>query len=136
MRRFMMPAFVLLFCGIGVGGYYFLNSSTSRKEESPTAQLADVPTDKKKILYVNSYHSGYEWSDGVTEGILHELGITRTTEGELDNSKSPFELRIVEMDTKRNASEESMAQAGLRAKQVTTPTHLTTGTTTSASAWP
>jgi len=28
---------------------------------------------KKKILYVDSYHLGYEWSDGVTIGIKSVL---------------------------------------------------------------
>jgi hypothetical protein len=59
----------------------------------------------KKILYVNSYHEGYEWSDGVTKGILSVL----------DNTD--IELKIILMDTKRNTSEGFMKQAGLKAKK-------------------
>ena len=30
---------------------------------------------KKKVLYINSYHSGYEWSDGIEKGILEVFKI-------------------------------------------------------------
>jgi ABC-type uncharacterized transport system substrate-binding protein len=59
----------------------------------------------KKILFVNSYHEGYEWSDGVTGGILSVLNNT------------DIELKIVLMDTKRNTSEDFKKKAGLKAKK-------------------
>lgn len=58
----------------------------------------------KKILYIDSYHAGYEWSDGVTTGIENVLNDTG------------IELKILRMDTKRNDSEEFGKQAGLNAK--------------------
>jgi len=59
----------------------------------------------KKILYINSYHEGYEWSDGVTKGI----------QSILDNTD--IELKIILMDTNRNTSEDFKKQAGLKAKK-------------------
>ena len=60
----------------------------------------------KKILYINSYHIGYEGSDPITESI----------QGVLKNY--PIELKIVYMDTKRNSSEEFSKAAALKARAV------------------
>jgi len=58
----------------------------------------------KKILWVNSYHEGYPWSDGIETG-LHEV---------FDGTG--VELKIVEMDTKRNPDEAFGQSAGMKAK--------------------
>jgi hypothetical protein len=46
----------------------------------------------KKVLYVDSYHEGYAWSDGITKGVKKGL------EG------TGIELKAVSMDTKRNGN--------------------------------
>lgn len=60
----------------------------------------------KKIVWVDSYHKGYEWSDGIERGIreifTEELDIT---------------LKIIRMDTKRNSSLEFGQRAAKRALQ-------------------
>lgn len=58
----------------------------------------------KKIVYVDSYHAGYEWSDGVT------AGIEKVLEG------SGAELRIIRMDTKNNTSEDFKKAAAIKAR--------------------
>lgn len=58
----------------------------------------------KKIMFVDSYHEGYEWSDGILEGI----------EGVLD--KTDVELTVVRMDTKRNTDEEYIRKTALYVK--------------------
>jgi len=73
---------------------------------------------KKKVLFVNSYHRGYDWSDGVTRGILDTFDATMKSNGEIDNSESKVTLKIFYMDTKRNKSEEFKKNAGLKAKGV------------------
>ena len=57
--------------------------------------------DKNKILWVDSYHEEYEWSQEIQEGIESVL-------------KDNVELKIHRMDTKRNP--ENAAQAALDAK--------------------
>lgn len=60
----------------------------------------------KRVLYVDSYHEGYEWSDGVTEGIrsvLDDAGVT---------------LRIFRMDTKRHTDDAYKKNAALQAKEL------------------
>lgn len=67
----------------------------------------DLPAARgKRVLFVDSYHQGYPWSDGV------ELGVRQILE------PTGVELEIVRMDTKREPSEEHMIQAGLRAMEV------------------
>lgn len=57
-----------------------------------------------KILYVDSYHEGYAWSDGITRGIRSVLGGTDT------------ELKVFRMDTKRNTRKSFMRKMAMNAK--------------------
>lgn len=50
---------------------------------------------KKKVLYINSYHTGLLWSDGIETGIKNTLR----------NSKIPIHFKRVEMDSKNNQEE-------------------------------
>jgi len=63
------------------------------------------PYTGKKILYINSYHEGYEWSDGIFAGIQGVL------------NSADVHLKTVQMDTKRNTSEAFKSEAGLAAKR-------------------
>ncbi|MHC1742509.1 MAG: ABC transporter substrate-binding protein [Syntrophobacteraceae bacterium] len=58
----------------------------------------------KKVLFIDSYHEGYDWSDGITNGIKQVF------------DGKGIELKIVRMDTKRNGDEEFKKQAGEKAK--------------------
>jgi ABC-type uncharacterized transport system substrate-binding protein len=53
---------------------------------------------------VNSYHEGYEWSDG------EEKGVHKVLDG------TGVELKFVRMDAKRNPSEESIQSAAMKVK--------------------
>ena len=59
-----------------------------------------------KILFVDSYHEGDAWSDGITAGIQQVLEGSNVT------------LRIHRMDTKRNKTEKFKKQAARKAKAV------------------
>ncbi|MDD2815131.1 MAG: ABC transporter substrate binding protein [Thiotrichaceae bacterium] len=58
----------------------------------------------KRILYVNAYHQGYPWSDGISEAIQRIL------------KNAGVELKIAYMDTKRRSTDESKRVAALRIK--------------------
>lgn len=60
----------------------------------------------KKILFIDSYHAGYAWSDGITKGIETAL------------AGSGAELKVIRMDTKRNGSDDFKKDAALKAKAV------------------
>ena len=64
------------------------------------------PLTDKKILFINSYHQGYEWSDGITQGIEETL------------KNTPVELKTVYMDTKRQRNKEKIKAMALKMKQV------------------
>jgi len=55
-----------------------------------------------RVLYVDSYHKGYEWSDGIESGVRSVLGETGVA------------LRVVHMDAKRNPGPEFARKAAGR----------------------
>ena len=59
----------------------------------------------KKVMLIDSYHEGYEWSDGIITGAKGVLG------------PKGVELKVVHMDTKRNAGDAFAKAAGLKAKE-------------------
>jgi hypothetical protein len=61
-------------------------------------------TEKKKVFFIDSYHEGYEWSDGIVRGVRSVLG-------------DSVELKIHRMDTKNNPSEDFARNAGEEARQ-------------------
>jgi ABC-type uncharacterized transport system substrate-binding protein len=60
----------------------------------------------KRVLYIDSYHEGFAWSDGITEAIQ------KTLQGHDVN------LKIHRMDTKRNPDEKYKIRAAKIAKSV------------------
>ena len=58
----------------------------------------------KRVLYVNSYHRGYEWSDGEQRGAEQVFAGTGVV------------FQALYMDTKNNPSEEFCREAGARVK--------------------
>ncbi len=101
----------------------FLNMKLARKlgikfpmELIESAHL--VSAEQKKLLFVSSYHTGYQWSDDIEKGLLKALSITVNQDGSYDTSQSEVQLRVVGMDTKRNTSVEFKQQAALAAKRI------------------
>ena len=60
----------------------------------------------KKIVLINSYHQGYPWSDGIIKGVRSAFA-----------KHEPVLFKLINMDTKRNASEWFKKQAGVKAKE-------------------
>ena len=58
----------------------------------------------KKVLFIDSYHEGYAWSDGITRGVQTILRGTGV------------DLKVIRMDTKRNTSDDFKKAAALKAK--------------------
>ena len=71
---------------------------------SVSVQAADFAG--KKVLFIDSYHEGYPWSDGITEGVKAVI------------EPSKAELKIIRLDTKRNGGEDFAVKAGEQAKAV------------------
>lgn len=103
----MKPKAILVFLGVIVLAIFFACIIT--QSSTKDIKVSEIPIknyEGKKVLYIDSYHAGYEWSDGETRGIENILNNTGV------------ELKIFKMDTKRNDSEEFGKQAGLRAKSI------------------
>jgi ABC-type uncharacterized transport system substrate-binding protein len=63
-----------------------------------------IAAEKKKVFFIDSYHEGYEWSDGIVQGVRSVFG-------------DQIELNIHRMDTKNNPSEEFARNAGDEVRQ-------------------
>ena len=91
-------------------------SACSKEKLSDDVLKKNAPTNlaviHKKVLFVNSYHKGYEWSDGITESIKQKFNKKNTTEP----ARIKVELKVVYMDTKRNQSESFINEAAHNVK--------------------
>lgn len=67
---------------------------------APQAEAAE----RKKVFFIDSYHEGYEWSDGIVRGVRSVLG-------------DQVELKIHRMDTKNHPSEDFARNAGEETRQ-------------------
>ena len=101
-------AVVVLFSGLFVGWKY-IGSPLDLGIFAPPSTSSPLVAEKlsyagKKVLYIDSYNEGYDWSDGITQGVK------ATLEG------SGATLQIIRMDTKRNPGEDFKKAAGEKAK--------------------
>jgi ABC-type uncharacterized transport system substrate-binding protein len=60
----------------------------------------------KRILHVDSYHSGNEWNDRIAQAVRDTL------------QDAGVELQVIHLDTKRHSSEAEKRAAARRAKQI------------------
>jgi len=77
-----------------------------------------ISAEQKKLLYVNSYHKGYKWSDDIENGLLKALQIMARPDGTFDTSRSDVVLKVLRLDSKRRASPAVVRQAALSAKNL------------------
>lgn len=97
---FMLAAASLIVVGVSLW-------NAERQGDQAPLKTAPVQQQKyagKRIVYVDSYHEGYEWSDGITAGIKKVLNGTGA------------DLRIIRMDTKNNTSEDFKKAAAMKAR--------------------
>ena len=92
---------------LGIGSYYYSISTKKVGEETQgMVKSLSAKYAGKKILYIDSYHEGYAWSDGITKGVRTTL------------ERTGIDLRVHRMDTKNNPTEDFKKQAGVQAKAV------------------
>jgi ABC-type uncharacterized transport system substrate-binding protein len=65
----------------------------------------------KRVLYVDSYHEGFEWSDGITSAVKSVM------------NNANVNLKIFRMDTKRNTDEAYKKNVALQAKALIASFH-------------
>jgi ABC-type uncharacterized transport system substrate-binding protein len=79
---------------------------------SMTLCIAVAYAQTPKVLYVNSYHKGFAWCDSIERGLFESLDCVDQNGNassdrapvKVDSSKSPVELVVWRMDTKRNTA--------------------------------
>lgn len=72
---------------------------------SATGKMSDQDLNGKRICWVDSYHQGYEWSDGIERAIREVLYGTG------------IDLKIIRMNTKRDNTLPLLRQAAERARR-------------------
>lgn len=90
---------------------FSMASCKKEKREDPVIKEnrktdTQLSLEGKRILYINSYHKGNTWSDGIERGVVETL------------DKSGVELKIIYMDTKRNPSEKFKQDAAKQAVRI------------------
>ncbi len=73
---------------------------------------------KQKILFVNSYHEGYRWSDDIEKGLTKALRLKSLGGGKFHDSGSNIDFKVFRMNTKLRNRKEQIEQAALEAKQL------------------
>jgi ABC-type uncharacterized transport system substrate-binding protein len=76
------------------------------------------PTDTAKVLFVNSYHKGYEWSDAIGTAIFSYFRIPVDTLIEKGEAVGDVQMRIIYMDSKRQKSEAYLLNKGKEIKKL------------------
>jgi len=103
---YLLFGVALLAAGLILAGCNSTPSATAPSTAPAAKQTTAAPSAYagKKILFINSYHEGYEWSDGVETGVHNGLDGTGV------------ELKFVRMDTKRNPDAAFGEKAGEQVK--------------------
>ncbi|MDC7231679.1 MAG: ABC transporter substrate binding protein [Spirochaetales bacterium] len=71
------------------------------------SHISNEMTDVRKVLFIDSYHEGYVWSDDVVKGFIKALSRTEQT----------IDLEILRMNTKINTSEDYILQKAVEIKE-------------------
>lgn len=97
--------------------------ATKSKAEVQLQQQASSPVIPPKVLYINSYHPGYEWSDGIESAILRSFNIPIaeiTSQGE---GVGDVRLKVIYMDSKKQYAEAYLKKKGQEIKVFTEDWH-------------
>lgn len=101
--------FIMMFLVGCTGGNNQATQQTPVNTPAVNAQPAapaQLPYTGKKLLFIEAYHQGYAWSDGIVQGVEDSVKGTG------------IELKTIRMDTKRNPSVEFAQKAALDVKNV------------------
>jgi len=111
---------LLAICSLFIALMFLMlfSCGNSEEEKGISGGIQEPSSEKKKVLYVDSYHSEFPWTKGITEGICSVLGVKVEEDGSTDDSDALVQFRIFHMDTKRNLSEDYSREISLTAKSV------------------
>ncbi|MDT8442297.1 MAG: ABC transporter substrate binding protein [Desulfuromonadales bacterium] len=73
-------------------------------------QAEQKAVEPQRILFVNSYHRGYPWSDGIQKALIDALELQPGRQPETWHG-TRFVLRVQYLDTKRNPAEQTVQKA-------------------------
>lgn len=117
MRKMTIEIMLIIVAAVGIWWFWPRENASLNVPDKTDAPLVQTES-RQRILFVNSYHRGYKWSDQIQEGLLKELNVRLTHDGELDATHSRYDLRLFYMDTKRHATADFKQKAARAAKKL------------------
>ena len=91
---------------------------TKKIQTEETGGRTSSSPEKKRVLFVNSYHRGYQWSDGIGNAICQFFHIPASDIAANNEAVGDVLLKIVYMDSKRQQSETYLQKKGLEVKKL------------------
>lgn len=92
----------------------YINTTLTRKLKilfpQELLERSVLVSEKRKVLYVNSYHKGYVWSDDIEKGLNEAI--------KKDEISKNIVLKTVRMDTKRNTDIDFIKNEALKIKDL------------------
>lgn len=85
--------------------FILLLSCNKKNDINAEKEILNSILPSKKVFFLNSYHQGYEWSDGIERGTQN-----------IFSSYPQIKISYYHMDTKRNNTEEQIKKATEEAK--------------------
>jgi ABC-type uncharacterized transport system substrate-binding protein len=77
-----------------------------------------ISASPKKVLYVDSYHQGYPWSDKLEIGLRKALGSRNHADGSFEEGQGAVDLRVCRLNSKRERSPEQIERGVLQARKM------------------
>jgi len=87
------------------------------KEDKETVQQPLPPAEKKRVLFINSYHPGYEWSDAISSAICRVFNISPAELTAKGEGVGDVRLKIIYLDSKRQPDQVQLRNKGLEIKK-------------------
>lgn len=73
---------------------------------------------RQKVLFVNSYHKGYKWSDDVETGLMKALDLTSDEVSGEQRNKNNLDFKVIRMNTKLQPGEEQIRKVAFEIKEL------------------
>ena len=77
-----------------------------------------VSGSNRRVLFINSYHQGYHWSDNIEKGLVKALGLSPGPGDTFSNEEHQIDLKIFRMDTKNRNEKKQIEAAAQKARQL------------------
>jgi ABC-type uncharacterized transport system substrate-binding protein len=121
-RKTLYRLFILGAVGLLIWIWFVKSDTTSHLPVNAATKNVKVLSDQpliipKRIVFINSYHQGYPWSDGILSGFVQTLNMKKRQQSNFWGNED-YVLRTFYMDTKRNSGEANKRSSAKQAMEL------------------